>query len=137
MIRHFLILMVFLSVINHCLAQVINDTVYEQRRPLPQYKKNGDEIILKDNETGTRFILDSARIYITAINSRGIQLWHVDPYFSITSEEYLFKRPIIVSFAFVRSKLSKNKKVIWVIYNNKSAGYVDRENGHYTFLGQN
>jgi hypothetical protein len=135
MIKLIFILMFFTLGINYCFAQIINDTVYEHWH-LPQYEKSGEEIILKDAKTGTRFILDTTRTHVIAINSKGVQMWNITPYEDTTSLSYLFTHPTIVTFCFAKNDFSKNKIVIWVEYSNTNTGYINKENGHYSFIGQ-
>ena|SRR5579862_7106984 len=136
MAKHLLIFSSFLLALNYCAAQVNIDSIYEVG-PLPYCPQNKREVILTDHETGTRFILDSSRVYITAINANGAQLWRTDPYSWGPSNPYLGGKSVIVSFNFVRNEYSKGKIVIHILYDDKSGGNVDKENGHYTWLGQN
>jgi hypothetical protein len=90
---------------------------------------------LIDNKTGIKFILDKNRIYITAINKNGKQLWKTDPAIDNKLEEYRVKRPIIVYFVFGDSRTGKNA-LINISYNNSQSGYIDKKTGQFHFAGQ-
>jgi hypothetical protein len=93
-------------------------------------------ITLKDAATGNRFILDSTRIIVTALNPQGKQLWKTDAWKDNHLEVYRVKRPTISYFAFGKDDSTKKKEVIWLTYNNTQFGFLDKKTGAFTWLGQ-
>ena len=91
---------------------------------------------LTDTITGTLFILDTAHIYITAIDTNKDTLWRTDPAMENKLEKYRIKRPTIVQFGFQKNKWTDNKEVIWIVYNNTQFGIIDKESGNFTWFGQ-
>jgi hypothetical protein len=95
---------------------------------------------LKDSASGSVYILDSSRIYVSAYSSTGELLWKTDPYRDNKIPEYRTSRPIIVDMWFGKIDLrypTKGKTVLRINYNNTQAGYLDFKTGSYNFLGQN
>ncbi|WP_158995572.1 hypothetical protein [Mucilaginibacter sp. L196] len=90
---------------------------------------------LVDIKTGIRFIVDSNRIYVKAIDKRGKQLWKTDPSVDKKLPEYRFKRPVIVYFQFQKSRNSEIEE-IGIGYNNSQFGYIDKKTGAFQFAGQ-
>ena len=88
---------------------------------------------LVDKQDGTKFIIDRKRIFITAIDKNGKQLWKTDPATDNKLEEYRTKRPTIVYFEFSNEL---KKQVILISYNNSQAGYIDKQTGKFYFQGQ-
>jgi len=86
---------------------------------------------LIEKETGTSFILDKGRIYITAIDKTGKQLWKTDPFTDNKMREYRVKRPVIVFFEF-----EKDNSAIRIVYNNTQFGSVGIKDGSFIFHGQ-
>jgi len=91
---------------------------------------------LVDNLTSTKFILDTSRIFITAIDANGKQLWKTDPWKDNKLDAYRVKRPILAEFYFVNNLHTNNQEVIWIIYNNTQFGIVDKRTGKFTWFGQ-
>jgi hypothetical protein len=92
--------------------------------------------ILVDLTTKTRFILDSSRITITAIDSSGKIIWQTDPWKDNKLFEYRFERPVIVYFGFNIPEWTKAKDAIGINYNNTQFGTLERKTGKFTFYGQ-
>jgi len=90
---------------------------------------------LTDSKGGEKFIIDKNRIYITAVDKTGKQLWKTDPVGDNKIEEYRVKRPVIVYFA-LGTKGSGNDEVIYISYNNSQFGYLDEKSGTFHFEGQ-
>jgi hypothetical protein len=90
---------------------------------------------LTDTINNIKFIVDKERIYITAIDKSGKQLWKTDPAVDSKLEEYRVKRPTIVYFKLVLDKSGKNI-AIEIAYNNSQSGYLDEKSGKFTFIGQ-
>lgn len=93
-------------------------------------------VTLTDAATGNQFILDSTRITITALNPQGKRLWRTDAWKDNHLEVYRVARPVISYFAFRKDKLSKGKEAIWIGYNNTQFGFLDKQTGAFTWLGQ-
>ena len=116
---------------------------------------------LVDKTNGTKYILDSARIFITAINSAGKQLWKVDPWKDSKLDAYRVERPVVARLIFgnyfygdsiiyvnklkqksVQAKEIQNnrdkytREVIWVVYNNTQFGILNRATGAFEYHGQ-
>ena len=123
------ILSVLALSINLCLGQT-------QYIAHATHKNNLKNYTLVDSISGTKFVLDSTQIYITAIDKDGKQLWRTDPCKDNKIEEYRVKRPIIVLFAFRNNKWTDGKEVIWIVYNNTQFGIIDKSNGKFTWFGQ-
>ena len=83
-------------------------------------------IILTDIATGNRFILDSTRIMVTALNPEGKHLWKTDAWKNNHLEVYRVERPVISHFAFGKDDSAKKKEVIWLTYNNTQFGFLDK-----------
>jgi hypothetical protein len=95
-----------------------------------------DNFALKDSSTEKRFIVDSAQVNITCFDTRGNKIWHTDPWKDNGLTAYRTNRPKIVSFTFANNRWTYYKAVIWIIYNNTQFGFLDKESGQFTFLGQ-
>lgn len=91
---------------------------------------------LVDNELKMKFILDSARINISALDFSGKLIWHTDPWADNKIEEYRVKRPIIVLYSFAKNKWTKEEERIWIRYNNTQFGTVDKLTGKFIWMGQ-
>jgi hypothetical protein len=96
--------------------------------------RNCDSII--DSVSGNKFYLDSSKIFITAVDSKGKLLWKTDPWKDNNLMEYRVNRPIIVYFNFASSKDSAHKKEIGISYNNSQFGRIELISGKFTFRGQ-
>ena len=93
--------------------------------------------IVKDtlvDKPGVKFFIDKQRIYITAIDAKGKQLWKTDPAIDNKLEEYRKKRPTIVYFEFAKNR--NGNEVIHIVYENSQFGYLDKKTGHFTYEGQ-
>jgi len=108
------------------------NTTYTSHANLNNRIKN---YTLTDSIKGTSFVLDSTNIYITAYDKSGKQLWRTDPWKDNNLEAYRVQRPVIVHYSIVNSNRTNNKEVIWIIYQNTQFGYLDKEDGKFTFLG--
>jgi hypothetical protein len=97
-------------------------------------KHKADTIV--DHSTLTKFILDTSRIVITAIDANDKLLWKTDPWEDNKLDTYRVKRPIIARFYFANNQWTDNKESIWIIYNNTQFGKVDKKTGKFTWLGQ-
>ena len=91
---------------------------------------------LLDKEKKSRFILDSIQVHITAIDSNGTRLWSTDPWKDNNLTVYRVKRPVIVAFYFVKNKFTDGKDAIWIVYNNTQFGFLEKDTGKFTWLGQ-
>ncbi|MVN74821.1 hypothetical protein GO988_00620 [Hymenobacter sp. HMF4947] len=110
--------------------------------------------VLIDKASFTKYVLDTARVYITAVDSSGRQLWKTHPREANKLEPYRTSKPIIWRFYFdnfspddyiskkeKRKKLKngtldKGREVIWIVYNNSQLGFVDKRTGEFTLLFQ-
>jgi hypothetical protein len=110
--------------------------------------------VLIDKASFTKYILDTARVYITAVDSSGRQLWKTNPREANRLEPYRTSKPIIWRFYFgnfspddyiskkeKRKKLKngtldKGREVIWIVYNNTQSGFVDKRTGEFALLFQ-
>lgn len=124
-----LLILVFLLNITLCVGQ----TGYIAHATLKNRIKN---FTLIDSISGTKFMLDSTQIYVTAIDKNGKQLWRTDPWKDNQLMEYRVKRPIIVLFNFAKNEWTDKKEVIWIVYNNTQFGMIKKSNGKFTWLGQ-
>ncbi|WP_201983543.1 hypothetical protein [Hymenobacter rubidus] len=93
--------------------------------------------VLVDKATATKYILDSTRTYITAIDSNGKQLWKTEAHQS----NYRVKNPVIVYFAFDNAAFDnglnkKGEEVIRIVYSNTQFGTIDKKTGAFLYLGQ-
>ena len=88
-----------------------------------------------DYKTGTKFIIDKKRVFVIAINRTGKVLWKTDPIADNKIEKYRVKRPTIIYFEFGVDNSGKNQ-VLHIAYNNSQFGYLDKNNGHFYFQGQ-
>ncbi|OYU96550.1 MAG: hypothetical protein CFE21_09200 [Bacteroidetes bacterium B1(2017)] len=127
--RQLFILTFFYLSINFCVGQ----TQYVGHATLNNNLKNRTLI---DSLTGTKFVLDTAQIYVTAFHKSGKQLWQTDPWKDNKLMEYRVKRPIIVRFDFANNKWTDNKNVIWIVYNNTQFGIIDKSTGEFKWFGQ-
>jgi hypothetical protein len=103
------------------------------------YENNLKILTLQDSVTKTKFILDSAQITITAIDTNGKQLWQTDPWKDNKLKVYRIDRPIIVHFNLGKAGWNSSdpkKEVIWIGYNNTQFGTLDKLTGKFIFLGQ-
>lgn len=93
-------------------------------------------LILVDDSTKTKFILDTAQIEISAIDTTGKILWTTDPRKDGNLETYRVEHPTIVYFKLGFDEHTAHKDVIKIGYNNSQFGIVDKTTGKFTFHGQ-
>ena|ERR1700761_5645239 len=122
-----LMLGLLLPIITHAQSQTYISH-YTEKSDIKQ-----DTLI--DKISGTKFILDKDRIYISAVSKNGKQLWKTDAATDNKLSEYRVKRPTIVYFAFGVDNTGKNQ-VIDISYNNSQFGYLDKKSGRFYFNGQ-
>lgn len=118
------------------LTITLSDTVFGQYVSHSTEKDRIKIDTLTDKQNGNRFIIDKQRIYITAIDKNGKLLWKTDPAVDNNLEKYRTDRPTIVYFAFGSNRTKSKKEVICLSYSNTQFGYLDKENGKFTFQGQ-
>ena len=141
---------------NVCYAQRQRTYTYIAHATLSGRPKSDT---LVDKITSTKFIIDSARIYITAIDASGKQLWRTDAWKDNGLEEYRVKRPVIARFSFYnyyygdsiiyvdklkgrqvkeieRNRDKYSREVIAIAYNNTQFGLIDKKTGLFHFKGQ-
>lgn len=123
--KHYLLL--FLLIAKICSAQYFAHYTLKDN-----VKKN----ILYDRATVTTFSLDSNHIFITARDKTGKELWRTDPWKDNKLMTYRVNRPVIVYFYFENSSRTNNKEVIWIVYNNTQFGFIEKETGRFTWMGQ-
>ncbi|TGE26947.1 hypothetical protein [Hymenobacter metallicola] len=129
------VLIIFAMSVGACRAQAQYVGHYTLKSRLKSHT-------LVDEETGTRFLLDSSRVYITAIDKNGKKLWRTDPYTAAKVEAYRVQRPIIVHFSLSKSDhdekpaFRKGDEVISVAYNNTVFGLISKKTGAFLYLGQ-
>jgi hypothetical protein len=135
-------IVLLITEVNICRGQLIGggqDVTYVGHATLSSKPKFYQLI---DKVNATKYILDSTRIYIAAIDKTGKKLWKTDPWKDNNLEQYRVARPIIVSFTFQQypgkstPKVGKSKEVIWVVYNNTQFGIIDKATGKFTWFGQ-
>jgi hypothetical protein len=99
--------------------------------------RNGvTEYTLVDNELRMKFVLDSARINISAYDFSGNMIWRTDPWLDNRLVVHnRVKRPTIVYYSFLSQGLD-NKEVISISYSSKQFGNVDRRTGKFQNLGK-
>jgi hypothetical protein len=102
----------------------------------PAQSMLGKQVVLVDKFNKTKFTLDSTKIFITAVDSNGKQLWQTDPWKDTKLMTYRVKRPVIVRYELVKSERTKNKEVIWIVYNNTQFGEIDKRTGKFHCHGQ-
>lgn len=134
--KHLLLLVLFpLGLIPaSCQGQQIAHATIDARPP---------KSTLVDPKSGTRFILDSSRVYITAVAKNGKQLWKNDPWKAEKLEVYRVQRPVIVYFSLGKSELKDaegkfrvGQEVIHITYSNTMFGMLDKATGKFFYLGQ-
>ncbi|UOQ53121.1 hypothetical protein [Hymenobacter cellulosivorans] len=130
-----LILIIFALSVGACRAQAQYVGHYTLKSRPKSYT-------LVDEESGTRFLLDSSRVFITAIDKNGKKLWRTDPYTAAKVEAYRVKRPEIVYFSLSKAQhnespaFRKGDEVTSVGYNNTVFGLISKETGIFFYLGQ-
>jgi hypothetical protein len=125
------LLLVFCCFSSYC---CLGQRQYVAHYTLPVQLK---AITLTDAATGNRFVLDSTRIIVTAFNSQGIEIWKTDAWRDNELEANRVPRPIISYFAFGKDVLHKKRKeIIWITYNDTQFGFLDKQTGAFTWLGQ-
>lgn len=91
---------------------------------------------LTDGFSSTKFIVDTSRIFVTALDGNGKLLWRTDPWKNNNLPAYRVKRPLIVDFYFAKNEWTESKEVIWIIYNNTQFGIIDKKTGNFKWFGQ-
>jgi hypothetical protein len=99
-------------------------------------RTDGIPRILRDPNTGIRYVLDSAHIYIEAINEHGKTIWKTDPWKDNKLPAYRSNRPTIVSIGIGKEKWTDDKTAILISYSNSQTGYIDLFTGKFTFVLQ-
>jgi hypothetical protein len=94
--------------------------------------RNGvTEYTLVDNELRMKFVLDSARINISAYDFSGNLTWSTDPWLDNKLVVHNgVKRPTIVYYSFLDNGV-ENKELISISYSSKQFGYVERRTGKF------
>lgn len=96
--------------------------------------------VLTDTLTGTKYILDSARRVITAVNNTGKQLWQTDPRIDAKLHDYRSSRgQQIIYFKFnTDSDVSYYFKGLGIdiTYSNSQFGIINCQTGKFHFRGQ-
>lgn len=130
---------VFILTLNCCNAQ--DSTVYTDstRAPYPKLPSVWEEVIITENKTRTKFILDSSRVIIKAVDSSGKILWITNPYIDNQLKEMnpLEAKPIIIQFYFRKDKFTNYTVEIFICYNIGFGlyGLINLNDGKFTFLG--
>src|SRR5262249_36676968 len=91
---------------------------------------------LTDKKTAVKFILDSSRVFITVIDSKGNQLWKTNPWKENNMHSDRVDTPMIAWFYFKKSSWTKNKEEIWIRYNDNKFGIVYKKTGAFFWIGQ-
>jgi hypothetical protein len=113
-----------------CFGQPDSATGYYNMRT------DGAPRILADSDTGIHYILDSAHIYIEAIDLHGKTIWKTDPWKDNKLPLYRISRPRIASFGIGKAYWTHNNREILITYNNTQTGYLDLRTGRFTFVMQ-
>jgi len=106
----------------------------------PDFVGNYDYVIY-DQESNTKFTIDSSEILITATKNDSI-IWTTDPWLDNKLEIYRHNRPVITYFKLrtvekpKRKYETKGQKFLQVGYSNSQFGEVDIKNGRFIFIGQ-
>ena len=136
--KYLLFLIGFIITLNSSKAQ--DSTVYidSTEGAYPKLPDVWKEVILTENKTGTKFILDSSRIFIMAVDTLGKIFWITDPYMdNHLMETNFIERPHLMQFYFRKDKLSNYMLEIFIYYSNRQFGFVNLKTGKFTFLGEN
>jgi len=154
--RQLLIITGLYLLVSVCHAQKQRTYTYISHATLSGRPKSDT---LTDKVTLTKFILDSARIYVKAVNASGRQLWQTDAWKDGGLDAYRVKRPVIARFFLYnyyygdsiiytdklkgkqakeieRNKEKYSREVIAVAYNNTQFGFIDKKTGLFHFQGQ-
>jgi hypothetical protein len=99
-------------------------------------KADGVPRILLDSNTGIHYLLDSAHIYVEAIDQHGNSIWRTDPWKDNKLLPYRTSRPIVASFAIGTAYWTHGKREILITYNNSQTGYLDLRTGKFKFVMQ-
>jgi hypothetical protein len=91
---------------------------------------------LVDHDLKMTFILDSTRIYISALDHADNLVWRTDPWTDNKLDEYRVRRPVIVFYQFRKNEHTYGKEKIWITYSNTQFGTVDKLTGKFRWLGQ-
>jgi hypothetical protein len=78
-----------------------------------------------------KFVLDSARINISAYDFSGKFIWSTDPWLDNKLVVHKgIKRPTIVYYSFLDHGVD-NKELISISYNSSQFGYIERRTGKF------
>jgi hypothetical protein len=113
-----------------CVGQIDSSIAFRDMR------SDGIPRVLKDPKTGVRYVLDSAHIYIEAIDEHGKTIWKTDPWKDNKLPAYRTIRPIVVAFGIGKKEYTDDKTVILISYDNTQTGYIDLLTGKFKFLAQ-
>lgn len=102
--------------------------------------------ILYDNKAGITYYLESDKRHITAVDSKGSQIWRTDPFIDAKLELYRVEKPIIQIFDFPSDswwngfngikQFGKSSDFISIGYNSSQFGLLSKKEGKFIFLGQ-
>jgi hypothetical protein len=124
-----LVTLLLSCIFSVCLAQPATCDI--QRIPNIQNK------LLIDKRTHYHFILDTTQTTIEARRKNGDLIWRTNPwkdnYIPFAAENHC---PCIVIFQFANDWRTNNHEVIMISYNSTLCGYLDKQNGRFTLLGQ-
>src|SRR6476469_567292 len=104
-----------------------------KQEPLVNHQGLLPEHVLIDSLTGTKFIIDSSRVTIRAIDKAGKQVWKTDPHSDNHLGPYRMQRPLLV---YAHLCKWKGQEVICIVYENSQFGYLEKSDGKFVFLGQ-
>jgi hypothetical protein len=119
---------IFLTIMLTALACVC----WGQTRPKDRVKKD----TLVDNKLKMRFVLDTARVNVSAYDFDNKLIWTTNPRFEDKLREYRIKNPVIVYFSLQHADGTNDKDLIWISYSNSQFGTIDRRTGKFDFMGQ-
>ena len=87
---------------------------------------------LMDRTSLIKYIIDSTRIYITAIDGDGKQLWKTDPFVDGKLPGFRVVRPVITGIRFTNAE---DKEIIAVGFSDHQFGVLYKKTGEFTYLG--
>jgi hypothetical protein len=91
--------------------------------------------VLVDTSTQIRFMLDSTKTIITAINKNGKILWTTNPQ-KDNRIKFLLGSQNIVYLYFLLADDPEYKGQIVIVYQNTLTGIINKKTGKFTFLGE-
>jgi hypothetical protein len=89
---------------------------------------------LTDKTTGTRYILDSSHIVISAVNALNDTLWKTDPWKDNHLETYRIYRPTVSEFILVDNP-SDSTCLLYIIYSSSQMGCLSAS-GRFSYGGR-